>query len=222
MARSLVSALFALTLAACATPAKGDAPTSQATPGQGTKALPTAAPEGLAIATFAGGCFWCMEKPFEKLDGVISATSGYTDGVVPHPTYKQVSGGSTGHAEALRVVYDPKKISYDRLLEVYWHNVDPTQRDGQFCDRGTQYRTGIYTHGPDQQRAALASKAALSKAGTLPGPVVTEIKPATPFYAAEDYHQDFYKKEPGHYERYRRGCGRDRRLAQLWGEKAGH
>ncbi len=210
-------------LPACATPAEGNAPTSQPKAAhRGSPALPDVAPEGLAIATFAGGCFWCMEKPLDQVKGVISTTSGYTDGHRPHPTYREVGGGGTGHTEALRVVFDPKQVTYAQLLEVFWRNIDPTQADGQFCDRGSQYRTGIYTHGAAQQAAALASKQALAKAGTLPGPIVTEIKPATTFYEAEAYHQDFYKKDPGHYARYREGCGRDRRLKALWGAAAGH
>ncbi len=226
---ALLSLSLLLALAACSNsaagpePTKGDAPTSQPAPrAEGTERLPDTAPEGLEIATFAGGCFWCMEGPFDKTPGVVSTISGYTDGKVPHPTYKQVSAGRTGHTEAIRVTYDPKKISYAQLLEVFWHNIDPTQADGQFCDHGDQYRTGIYAHSPEQKVAAEASKIALEASRVLPGRVVTEIEDASAFYAAEDYHQDFYLKNPGHYQRYRTGCGRDARLKKLWGEKAGH
>lgn len=215
------SFITAAGVAGCTQPTVA-APSSQ--PGVGdaaSQALSDTPPEGMAIATFAGGCFWCMEGPFDSLKGVQSTLSGYTDGYKINPTYKEVSAGGTGHAEAIRVIYDPKQISYERLLEVFWHNIDPTVKDRQFCDVGNQYRTGIYVHNEAQRAAAEASKAALVKAGK-PGPVVTPVKAASPFYAAEDYHQDFYKKNPGHYKRYRHGCGRDARLEQLWGEAAGH
>jgi peptide-methionine (S)-S-oxide reductase len=175
------------------------------------------APATTAKATFAGGCFWCMEPPFDKLDGVISTTSGYTGGTKVNPTYQEVSAGSTGHAEAVQVEYDPKKVSYEKLLDVFWHNVDPTQKDGQFCDHGTQYRTGIFVHDADQKRLADASKAALGKSRPFKGEIVTEIVPATTFYPAEDYHQDYYIKNPLRYKLYRTGCGRDARLKEVWG-----
>ncbi|MCA9540074.1 MAG: peptide-methionine (S)-S-oxide reductase MsrA [Myxococcales bacterium] len=178
-------------------------------------------PAGLAAATFAGGCFWCMEAPFDILEGVVSTTSGYTDGQLENPTYKQVSSGDTGHAEAIQVIFDPKKISYERLLDIFWHNIDPTQGDGQFCDHGNQYRTGIFFHDDAQKQAAEASKTKLAAEGKLPGAIVTQIRPATKFYPAEEYHQDFYKKNPAHYYRYRAGCGRDATLVRLWGESAG-
>lgn len=186
------------------------------------EAMPQVAPEGKAIATFAGGCFWCMEKPFEHLEGVEAVYSGYTDGHVVRPHYDAVGGGGTGHAEAIRVVFDPTKTSYEKLLNAFWHNIDPTQANGQFCDHGNQYRTGIYPHDAAQRAAAEASLEALKKSGRLPGPIVTDIKDATPFYAAETYHQDFYLKKPEHYARYRAGCGRDARLKTLWGDTAGH
>ncbi|HHO49332.1 MAG TPA: peptide-methionine (S)-S-oxide reductase [Deltaproteobacteria bacterium] len=176
--------------------------------------------EGQREAIFAGGCFWCMEKPFDKIEGVISTTSGYTGGPERAPTYEDVGHHRTGHYEALRVVYDPAQVDYARLLEVFWHNVDPTQADGQFCDRGNQYRTGIFTSDPKEKELAAASKARV--ATELSAPIVTEILPATTFWVAEAYHQDFYKKNPDHYSRYRQGCGRDARLQQLWGDKAGH
>jgi peptide-methionine (S)-S-oxide reductase len=177
-------------------------------------------PGGLAKATFAGGCFWCMEPPFDKLPGVVSTTSGYTGGRVKNPSYEQVSSGGTGHAESLEVVYDPAKVSYEKLLEVYWHNVDPLTPNRQFCDAGEQYRTAIFFHGEEQKRLAEKTRAEVAK--ELGKPVVTEIVPAGPFYAAEEYHQDYYRKNPIRYKYYRNGCGRDHRLAELWGDKAGH
>jgi peptide-methionine (S)-S-oxide reductase len=176
----------------------------------------------LAKATFAGGCFWCMEPPFDKLDGVVSTTSGYAGGKEKNPTYEQVSAGTTGHAEVVQVVYDPAKVSYEKLLQVYWHNVDPLTVDRQFCDGGHQYRTAILYHDAEQKRLAEASKRALEASRKLPGPIVTEIVPLTAFYPAEEYHQDFYVKSPLRYKTYRAGCGRDRRLEDLWGEQAGH
>jgi peptide methionine sulfoxide reductase msrA/msrB len=174
--------------------------------------------EKLARATFAGGCFWCLEAPFDKVPGVVSTTSGYAGGRVKNPTYEQVSGGSTGHAEVVQVAYDPERVSYEQLLEVFWRNVDPIDRGGQFCDRGSQYRTGIFYEGEAQKRAAEDSKRALEASGRLPKPVVTGISPLEAFYPAEDYHQDFYKKSPVRYSSYRTACGRDRRLAELWGK----
>jgi peptide-methionine (S)-S-oxide reductase len=179
------------------------------------------APAGTAKATFAGGCFWCMEPPFDKLDGVISTTSGYTGGQKHNPTYEEVSAGRTGHAEAMQIVYDPKKVSYEKLLEVFWHNVDPTIKDAQFCDHGNQYRTGIFVHDEQQKLAAENSKTALDKSKPFKAALVTEITAATQFYPAEDYHQDYYMKNPIRYKFYRNGCGRDARLKELWGESAG-
>ena len=176
--------------------------------------------QGLAEATFAGGCFWCMEPPFDKLAGVVSTTSGYTGGQVKNPSYEQVSAGGTGHAESVQVVYDPAKVSYQKLLDVFWHNVDPLDAAGQFCDKGHQYRTAIFYHDDEQRRLAEASKAALEASGRLRQPIVTEIVPAATFYPAEDYHQDYYQKNPIRYRFYRYGCGRDKRLEQLWGEQS--
>jgi peptide-methionine (S)-S-oxide reductase len=173
-------------------------------------------------AVFAGGCFWCMEAPFDKLPGVLSVTSGYSGGQVKNPTYEQVSAGGTGHAEAVQVVFDPSKISYTRLLDVFWRNIDPTVTDRQFCDAGSQYRSAIFYHGEEQRRAALLSKAALEKTKPFKGAVVTEIVTAGEFYPAEEYHQHYYKKNPLRYRYYRNGCGRDRRLKELWGSAAGH
>ena len=179
-------------------------------------------PPGHAVATFAGGCFWCMEPPYEKLPGVAAVVSGYTGGSKANPTYEQVSAGTTGHTEAVQVVYDPKKITYEQLLDVFWHNIDPTVKDRQFCDGGSQYRSGIFYMDAAQRQAAQASKAALDKSKPFKEPIVTEITMAGAFYPAEDYHQDYYKKNPVRYNLYRNGCGRDARLKQLWGDKAGH
>ena len=173
-----------------------------------------------AKATFAGGCFWCMEPPFDKLDGVLSTTSGYTGGTKVNPTYQEVSAGVTGHAEAVQVEYDPKRVSYEKLLDVFWHNVDPPQKDGQFCDHGNQYRTAIFAQDDEQKRLADASKAALSKSKPFKGEIVTEIVAASKFYPAEDYHQDYYMKNPIRYKYYRTGCGRDARLKEVWGAAA--
>ena len=184
--------------------------------GSAAAQTPTA-PAATATATFAGGCFWCMEPPFDRLDGVLSTTSGYTGGSKVNPTYQEVSAGITGHAEAVQVIYDPRKVSYEKLLEVFWHNVDPTQKDAQFCDHGTQYRSAIYVHDAAQKRLAEASKAALAKSRPFKGELVTEITPAATFYPAEEYHQDYYLKNPIRYKYYRTGCGRDARLKELWG-----
>ena len=170
-----------------------------------------------AVATFAGGCFWCTEADFDKLPGVISTTSGYTGGRVANPSYTQVSAGGTGHAEAVEVVYDPHKVSYDELLSYYWRHVDPTVKNRQFCDVGEQYRTAIFVHDDEQRRLAEASKKKVEAA--LKQPIYTEIVPAGPFYKAEDYHQDFYQKNPTKYKFYRWNCGRDQRLEQLWGAR---
>ncbi|MGZ8532422.1 MAG: peptide-methionine (S)-S-oxide reductase MsrA [Candidatus Binatia bacterium] len=168
-----------------------------------------------AKATFAGGCFWCMEPPFDELEGVISTTSGYISGKTKNPTYEQVSTGTTGHTEALQVVYDPKKITYDKLLEVFWRNIDPLAANGQFCDLGSQYRSGIFYHDGNQKSAAEKSKKSIQT--RFKQPVATEITAATVFYPAEDYHQDYYKKNPVRYKLYSHGCGRAQRLEEVWG-----
>ncbi len=186
----------------------------KATAGDPTRAAAPLA-TGQAEAVFAGGCFWCMEGPFDKVGGVLSTESGYTGGPEDGATYAEVSAGKTGHYEALRVVYDPTVVTYAALLEVFWNNIDPTQADGQFCDRGTQYRSGIFTSDPDEKSKAEASRS--KAAATLNATVVTEILPSATFWLAEDYHQDFYLKNPTHYTRYRTGCGRDARLSELWG-----
>ena len=175
----------------------------------------------MAVATFAGGCFWCMEPPFDKLPGVVSTTSGYTGGHKKQPTYEEVSAGSTGHAEAVQIIYDPQKVSYEKLLEVFWQNVDPTQKDGQFCDHGSQYRTAIFYHNAAQKQLAEASQAQLEKTKPFKGEIVTEIVAAGEFYPAEDYHQDYYIKNPIRYKFYRASCGRDNRLHALWGQVHG-
>jgi peptide-methionine (S)-S-oxide reductase len=174
-----------------------------------------------ATATFAGGCFWCMEPPFTGLAGVVSVTSGYTGGQKKNPTYEEVSSGTTGHAESIQVIYDPAKISYARLLDVFWHNIDPLARDAQFCDHGTQYRSAIFYHDESQRKAAEDSKRALEQQPRFAGKVATQIVPASTFYPAEEYHQHFYRKNPARYHEYRAGCGRDRRLQELWGPGAG-
>ncbi len=170
-----------------------------------------------AKATFAGGCFWCVEADFDKVPGVISTTSGYIGGKVANPTYQQVAAKTTGHAEAVEIVFDPKRVSYEKLLEHYWRTIDPTTKDRQFCDAGSPYRSAIFTHDPAQLAAAKASLAALEKSKPFKEPIVTEIVGATAFYPAEAYHQDYYTKNPLRYKYYRTGCGRDARLAQLWG-----
>lgn len=168
-----------------------------------------------ATAIFAGGCFWCMEADFEKLEGVIAVESGYTGGSVNNPNYHQVSQGGTGHAEAVRVLYDPQRISYEKLLDYFWRNIDPTVNDRQFCDIGSQYRSAIFYQDDTEQKLALASKLALEKSGRFPH-IYTEIVAAGAFYPAEDYHQDYYKKNPIRYKFYRMNCGRDARLKSLW------
>lgn len=182
---------------------------------------PAVLPATEAVATFAGGCFWCMEPPFEKLTGVRSVISGYIGGHKDKPTYKEVSAGGTGHTEAVQIVYDPTKVRYLALLEIFWRNIDPLAKDRQFCDVGSQYRSGIFYHDEAQHKAADAGKKALAESKRFRQPVVTEITAAGRFYPAEDYHQDYYKKNPIRYTYYRNGCGRDKRLKELWGEEAG-
>ena len=181
-----------------------------------------AAGSNTEIAIFAGGCFWCMEPPFDKLDGVISTTSGYTGGHQAEPTYTQVSAGRTGHTEAIRIEYDPAKISYEELLAVFWKNIDPTTPDRQFCDQGSQYRSGIFYRDEAQKNAAEKSLKTIQQTKPFDEPVVTELTSASTFYPAEDYHQDYYQKNPLRYKYYRYACGRDQRLKELWGESASH
>ncbi|WP_415753222.1 peptide-methionine (S)-S-oxide reductase MsrA [Pseudomonas leptonychotis] len=175
--------------------------------------------ENSGVAIFAGGCFWCTEADFDKVPGVIETTSGYIGGHVDNPTYEQVSAGNSGHIEAVRVHFDPSKTNYAKLLEAFWPTIDPITANAQFCDRGSQYRSAIFYSNPEEQKLAAASKDALEKSGRLPAPVVTEILAASTFYSAEDYHQDYYLRNPLRYNYYRNGCGRDQRLEQLWGKK---
>ncbi len=183
----------------------------------GVSAQPPGPPAAAgASAIFAGGCFWCVEADFEKLPGVLKVESGYTGGQVPNPTYEQVSAGGTGHAEAVRVWFDPARVSYAQLLDYFWHHIDPTVHDRQFCDVGHQYRSAIFYQDEAQRRAAEASKAALERSGRLPH-IYTEISAAGPFYPAEEYHQGYYKKNPLRYKFYRLSCGRDARVAEVWG-----
>ena len=182
-----------------------------------------ATPPALEMATFAGGCFWCVETAFEGLPGVVSVISGYTDGQKLNPSYDEVSAGSTGHAESVQITYDPKRVTYAQLLDLFWHNIDPTQSNGQFCDHGAQYRSAIFVHDATQQRLAEGSKRALERGPRrFKGAFVTSIVPASRFWPAEEYHQDFYRKDPVRYESYRTGCGRDRRLTELWGKPGRH
>lgn len=173
-------------------------------------------------ALFAGGCFWCMVGPFQKLNGVIKVESGYTGGHTLNPTYEDVSKKETGHRESVQVIFDPKKITYDELMNVYWKNIDPVDSAGQFCDKGNQYKSAIYYTTDEQKKIAETSKEKLAKSGVLQKPIVTEIIAAQKFYAAEEYHQDYYKKNPIRYKYYRNGCGRDKRLEELWGKSAEH
>ena len=208
-----VNVLFAGLLAALVTPSLW----GNASGG----AVGVTAPPGSEVAIFAGGCFWCVEADFDKVPGVLSTTSGYIGGHVANPTYKQVTSGTTGHTEAVRIVYDPGRVSYDRLLFVFWRTIDPVTKDAQFCDYGSQYRTGIFATSDAQLQRALASKVALEQSGRLKRPIVTEVLRAGTFYPAEDYHQDYYKKDPLRYNLYRFNCGRDARLDALWGPEAG-
>ena len=207
MKRTLLSLALLLTVAAPALAAPQDAFKSNAGADQ-------------AVAIFAGGCFWCMEEAFDPIKGVKQTISGYTGGHVADPSYNDVTSETSGHAEALKVVYDPSQVSYDHLLQVFWHNVDPTDAKGQFCDRGDSYRAEIFAVNAKQMQAAKASKQALQQSDSAPSPITTEIVPAVTFYPAEDYHQNYYEKNPLRYKFYRNACGRDRTLDKLWGEAA--
>jgi peptide-methionine (S)-S-oxide reductase len=187
----------------------------------GVSAAGLAGAQNPATATFAGGCFWCLEEALEPLPGVISVVSGYTDGRTKSPTYELVSSGMTGHTEAVEVKFDPSKITYEKLLDAFWLNHDPTTVDRQFCDGGTQYRPGIYWHNEEQKRLAEASKAKYEKLKTFKQPILTPIVKASQFWPAEDYHQDYYKKNPVRYKFYSNGCGRYSRLDELWGKLRG-
>ena len=179
-----------------------------------------ASDDGLAVATFAGGCFWCVESDFDKVPGVVETISGYTGGTVEDPNYKQVTAGGTGHREAVQIRYDPKQVSYDRLLHIFWRSVDPTDGGGQFCDRGESYQTAIFVGNEEERRLAEASREALDRSMVLDAPVATPIELAREFYPAEDYHQDYYTKSPFRYRYYRFACGRDSRVQQVWGREA--
>ena len=182
--------------------------------------LATTTGDGLAVATFAGGCFWCVESDFDRVPGVVKTVSGYTGGTVENPTYEQVTAGGTGHREAVRIHYDPEQVSYERLLHVFWRSVDPTDGGGQFCDRGVSYRSAIFTGSEEERHLAQASKDAIDQSEVLDAPIATTIEPAGAFYPAEDYHQDYYTKNPIRYRFYRFSCGRDSRVQQLWGDQA--
>ena len=181
-------------------------------------AATAASAQTLSTATFAVGCFWCGEEAFEKVPGVISAVSGYTDGRTKNPSYEMVSSGTTGHTESVQVTFDPAKVSYEKLLDAFWLNHDPTYGDRQFCDHGSQYRPGIFWHDETQKRLAEASKAKYEKLKSFPQPIVTPITKASQFWPAEEYHQDYYKKNPVRYKFYSTGCGRYSRLDELWGK----
>lgn len=189
-----------------------------ALPAQAQVTTPASGSAASAKATFAGGCFWCVEEAFDKVPGVISTVSGYIGGQTKNPTYEQVSSGRTGHTEAVQVEYDPAKVNYEKLLDVFWRNIDPTQRDAQFCDHGSQYRSGIFYHNDTQRKLAEASLAALVKSKPFKGEIVTEITKASEFFPAEGYHQDYYQKNPVRYKFYKTGCGREARLKELWGK----
>lgn len=182
-------------------------------------AVAAAQAEKVATAVFAGGCFWCVEAAFDKLPGVVATISGYTGGRIANPSYEQVSGGGTGHLEAVEVRYDPARVSYEKLLQLFWHNIDPLDAGGQFCDRGEQYSAAIFVADDAQRRLAEASKQTAAQEKQAGGPIVTRILPAAAFYPAEEYHQDYYRKNPVRYRFYRTSCGRDRRLEEVWGKK---
>ena len=205
MHRSFSAALAVLMLAAGSMIAQ--AQTSPAKPA-----------EAAEVATFAGGCFWCVEADFDKVEGVLATVSGFMGGTTKNPTYNQVTAGGTGHLEVVQVTFDPKKVSYQKLVDYFWRHVDPHDAGGQFCDRGESYATAIFSHSPEQRQIALASKEKLEKSGFLKQPIVTPIRDSGAFTAAEDYHQDFYKKSPIRYKTYRYGCGRDARVEQIWGK----
>ncbi len=212
-----------LTLAVAAVAASGGAPAAKPAAAPAAKpatAATSAKNARTELATFAMGCFWCGETQFETLPGVKSVISGYAGGPEERPKYEQVSAGATGHYEAIQIAFDPAVTSYARLLDLFWHGIDPTQADGQFCDRGRQYRSAVFAQDATQKKLAEDSRRAIQSSGVLKQPIVTEILPAAKFWPAEEYHQDFWKKDPARYRSYREGCGRDRRLAQLWGDKA--
>lgn len=211
MNRSIRPLTLALALAATASLAAHPA---SAAPPRGTFSQSITP---VALATFAGGCFWCMETAFEGIPGVLSVTSGFSGGPEKNPTYKNVSAGRTHHMESVQVEYDPRRISYARLCSIFWHNIDPTQGNGQFCDQGEQYRSAIFYRTPEEHRQAQITERAAAKEIRVKKPFVTRLLPFSAFWPAEEYHQDYYKKNPTDYHAYRAGCGRDRRLKELWG-----
>ena len=221
-AHRIIMALFVAGLSMLGCPSESAEPHAGTAPAGRPANMPANVPEGQQrdVAIFAGGCFWCMQPPFDAIKGVISTTAGYTGGHTKNPAYEQVSAGGTGHAESVQIVYDPKVVSYEQLLDVFWHNVDPITAGRQFCDEGNQYRSAIFYHDEEQKRLAEESKKALEQ--RFKQPIVTQIVPATEFYPAEDYHQSYYRKNPLRYKFYRYSCGRDARLKELWGEAAGH
>jgi peptide-methionine (S)-S-oxide reductase len=202
------AAVLALILGVALAGAQGPAPAQD----QASQSKP-----GEAVATFAGGCFWCMEEAFEMVPGVTSVVSGFMGGRVPNPTYEQVASKTTGHAEVVQVRYDPGKVSYRQLVDWFWRNIDPVDGTGQFCDKGSPYRSAIFYHDEEQKKVALASKQELEASGRFKEPIATEIKPASAFYMAEEYHQDYYKKNPLRYKYYKYSCGRAQRLQEIWG-----
>src|SRR5215471_5144300 len=210
---TLAALAFAIATMATSKPPVASKPAAKSAP---VAPLPAA----LDTATFAMGCFWCGETQFTQQPGVLAVTSCYTGGKKAHPTYEEVCTGMTGHYESVRVIYDPSKTRYETLLDMFWHGVDPTQGDGQFCDRGSQYRSVVFVRNDAQRKAAETSKKALAASGVLHGPIVTQILPASTFWPAEEYHQCFWQKSTAHYRAYREGCQRDERLAELWGDKA--
>lgn len=220
--RAIVS-IGAVGLATLVRPSAADASRERgaATEGAANPSSGASSDAGLEVAIFAGGCFWCMEPPFDKLDGVVSTTSGYTGGSVPMPTYEQVSAGDTGHYEAVRIVFDPRRVSYEKLLDVFWRNIDPTVDDRQFCDVGPQYRAAIFALDERQRQSAIASRNAVERDKPFAAPIRTPVLDGSTFHPAERYHQDYYRKNPLRYRFYRARCGRDARLAELWGAQAG-
>jgi methionine-S-sulfoxide reductase len=202
--------------AAHASPTASKNTTDYVEPEHGTPVQPQATTDGYSQALFAGGCFWCMEPPFDKVDGVVATVSGYAGGSEKDPSYKQVAYGRTGHTESVLVVYDPDQVTYEQLLDVFWRSHDPTDAKGQFVDRGSQYRPAVFVYGEEQRKAAEKSKRELQKSGPFEQPIVTEIVDAPTFWPAEKYHQNFYKKDPAHYKRYRSGSGRDQFLDKHW------
>ena len=203
--------MLALTLALSGAGPAGAQPAASKKEGPATQAT--------AKATFAGGCFWCMEEAFDKVPGVIATTSGYMGGQTKNPTYEQVSTGRSGHAEVVQVEYDPAKVTYEKLLDAFWRNIDPTQKDAQFCDHGTQYRSAVFYHNDEQRRAVEASRTELAGNKPFKGEIVTQVAKADVFYPAEGYHQDYYQKNPVRYQFYKSGCGREARLKELWGSR---